>query len=531
MARAFAKIAFTPSVKAAQTRYGSRATYAGLDTAGDTHDVITPREAAFIEARDGFYQASVGEGGWPYVQFRGGPRGFLKVLDERTIGYADFRGNVQYISVGNIAADGRVALILMDYANRRRLKIWGRARIVHEDEDPGLLAQLENPAYRARVERAVVITVEAFDWNCPQHIVPRFTEDEIATLLAPLREEIGRLSAENRRLASVGAAAAIGNGPLSLVVSAIRQLTPKVRLYELRSPSGEALPPWTAGAHLLIPVRLADGREETRSYSLAGDPAERRHYEIAVRLDEDGRGGSAAVHRDVGLGTVLRCGLSANRFALHSGERPAVLIAGGIGITPLRPMALTLLAGNRPFMLHYVAPTAADMAFHDDLAARLGERLRSYTSRGERPAPLDVGHVLATMPADTVVYVCGPTRLIDAVRQGAAALGIAPERLRFERFAAGEPTTDDGPITIELARSGRTVAVRAEETILDALIAAGIDAPFECRAGTCSTCAVKVIAGTPDHGDTVLTPDERDRAGLMCICVSRAASERLLLDL
>src|SRR5690606_3597102 len=111
--------------------------------------------------------------------------GFLKVLDERTIGYADFRGNVQYVSVGNIAADGRVALILMDYANRRRLKIWGRARIVHEDEDPGLLAQLENPAYRARVERAVVITVEAFDWNCPQHIVPRFTEDEITTLLAP----------------------------------------------------------------------------------------------------------------------------------------------------------------------------------------------------------------------------------------------------------------------------------------------------------------------------------------------------------
>ncbi|WP_019404186.1 pyridoxamine 5'-phosphate oxidase family protein [Chelatococcus sp. CO-6] len=256
MARAFAKIAFTPSVKAAQTRYGSRATYAGLDTAGDTHDVITPREATFIEARDGFYQASVGEGGWPYVQFRGGPRGFLKVLGERTIGYADFRGNVQYISVGNIAADGRVALILMDYANRRRLKIWGRARIVHEDEDPGLVARLENPAYRARVERAVVITVEAFDWNCPQHIVPRFTEDEIAALTAPLQRQIEQLSAENRRLASAGTAEAIGNGPVSLVVSAIRQLTPKVRLYELRSPSGEALPPWTAGANPLL-VMLA----------------------------------------------------------------------------------------------------------------------------------------------------------------------------------------------------------------------------------------------------------------------------------
>ncbi|MBB4018628.1 hypothetical protein GGR16_003675 [Chelatococcus caeni] len=531
MARAFAKIAFTPSVKAAQTRYGSRATYAGLDAAGDTHDVITPREATFIEARDGFYQASVGEGGWPYVQFRGGPRGFLKVLGERTIGYADFRGNVQYISVGNIAADGRVALILMDYANRRRLKIWGRARIVHEDEDPGLVARLENPAYRARVERAVVITVEAFDWNCPQHIVPRFTEDEIAALTAPLQRQIEQLSAENRRLASAGTAEAIGNGPLSLVVSAIRQLTPKVRLYELRSPSGEALPPWTAGAHLHVPVCLADGREQTRSYSLAGDPAERRHYEIAVRLDEDGRGGSAALHRDIGLGTVLRCGLPANRFPLHTDERPAILIAGGIGITPFRAMALALSAGNRPFTLHYVAPTASDMAFHDDLAARIGARLRPYTSRGDKPAPLDVRQVLATMPADAVVYVCGPARLIDAVRQAAAALGIAPERLHFERFTAGEPAADDGPTTVDLARSGRTVAVRAEETILDAVIAAGVDAPSECRAGTCGTCAVKVIAGTPDHRDSVLTPDERDRAGLMCICVSRAATERLVLDL
>nr|WP_281380639.1 2Fe-2S iron-sulfur cluster-binding protein [Chelatococcus caeni] len=135
------------------------------------------------------------------------------------------------------------------------------------------------------------------------------------------------------------------------------------------------------------------------------------------------------------------------------------------------------------------------------------------------------------MPADAVVYVCGPARLIDAVRQAAAALGIAPERLHFERFTAGEPAADDGPTTVDLARSGRTVAVRAEETILDAVIAAGVDAPSECRAGTCGTCAVKVIAGTPDHRDSVLTPDERDRAGLMCICVSRAATERLVLDL
>jgi hypothetical protein len=139
---------------------------------------LTERETHFIAARDGFYQATVSETGWPYVQFRGGPAGFLKVLDGRTIGYADFRGNVQYVSVGNLLTDARVALILMDYANRSRLKILGRARLVEESEDAALPARLAVPGYPSRVERAVLITVEAYDWNCPQHITPRYTEAE-----------------------------------------------------------------------------------------------------------------------------------------------------------------------------------------------------------------------------------------------------------------------------------------------------------------------------------------------------------------
>ena len=136
MSRAFTKIAFTPSVKTVQSLYGSRAAYATLEAGDDTGDTLTARETEFIRARDSFYQATVGETGWPYVQFRGGPVGFLRVLDSRTIGYADFRGNRQYLSVGNLNADGRVALILVDYPNRRRLKVWGRARLIHGSENP-----------------------------------------------------------------------------------------------------------------------------------------------------------------------------------------------------------------------------------------------------------------------------------------------------------------------------------------------------------------------------------------------------------
>ena len=202
MPRAFANIAYTPSVRRAQERYGSRASNAAFETDPHAHASVTPRDQAFIEDVDTFFMSSVGETGWPYVQHRGGPRGFLKVLDEHTIAFADFAGNRQYISAGNLAHDGRVMLILMDYRIRGRIKIWGRARIVHRNEEPELVARLEMPGYRARVERAYVITVEALDINCPQHITQQFSLAELAELaadpdgLAMLREVLRQQPSE-----------------------------------------------------------------------------------------------------------------------------------------------------------------------------------------------------------------------------------------------------------------------------------------------------------------------------------------------
>ena len=193
MGRAYSDITFTPTVRAMQTRMGSRSHYAPLDHDTDRRDTLTPDEIDFIQARDGFYQASVSETGWPYVQFRGGPIGFLQVLDNRRLGYADYRGNQQYISTGNLQADNRVSIFLIDQARRRRLKLLGRVRITDASDDPALTARLTPPGYRARIERTVVITIEAFDWNCPQHITPRFTDAEIETRLAPLHAEIERL--------------------------------------------------------------------------------------------------------------------------------------------------------------------------------------------------------------------------------------------------------------------------------------------------------------------------------------------------
>lgn len=184
MPRRYPQLTFTDSVKQAQEAYGTRAKAAAMEAVELDDQRLGPREREFLAARDSFYMATVNQEGWPYVQFRGGPPGFLRVLDERTLGYADFRGNRQLITTGNLRADGRVSLILLDYPTRRRLKILARATVYTADERPDLIAALEDPTYRARVERAFVLEVEAFDWNCPQHITPRFTQAEIEAGLA-----------------------------------------------------------------------------------------------------------------------------------------------------------------------------------------------------------------------------------------------------------------------------------------------------------------------------------------------------------
>ena len=192
MVHKFAEIAFTPDVKKAQEANGSRRSYARLESGEVHHDVLGPREATFIAQRDSFYMATTSETGWPYIQHRGGPRGFLRVLDEKTVGFADFRGNRQYISVGNLKANDRVSLILMDYPNRARLKILGRARLVGLDEQD-ILDRLSLPDYQVVVERGFLIAIEAFDWNCPQHITPRFTPAEIETIITPLQQRVAEL--------------------------------------------------------------------------------------------------------------------------------------------------------------------------------------------------------------------------------------------------------------------------------------------------------------------------------------------------
>ncbi len=185
----FTKLAFTDTVKSIQEKYGSRMSYAKMEQSGDRF-VLTDREKPFIESRDSFYMATVGENGWPYVQFRGGPPGFLHVLDDTTLGFADFRGNRQYISAGNITDTRRASLILLDYPTQQRLKIWAEAEIRDASDELDLVKQLTQDNYKAHVERVIILRIRGYDWNCPQHITPRYTLAQIAAEAGHLNPEI-----------------------------------------------------------------------------------------------------------------------------------------------------------------------------------------------------------------------------------------------------------------------------------------------------------------------------------------------------
>jgi uncharacterized protein len=197
----FLEIARTAGVKGAQERNGSAKFFENFKGHRD-FDHLAENERDFIAARDSFYMATVSESGWPYIQHRGGPRGFLRVLDDKTMGFADFRGNLQYISLGNLATRDKTSLFFMDYPNRTRLKMFVHTEERSIEGDPSLAAALALPGYKAKVERALIFHLEAFDWNCPQHITPRFTQEELQPVLQGMESKVAQLQAENRQLRS-----------------------------------------------------------------------------------------------------------------------------------------------------------------------------------------------------------------------------------------------------------------------------------------------------------------------------------------
>jgi len=317
---------------------------------------------------------------------------------------------------------------------------------------------------------------------------------------------------------------------MSLVVAKAWREAADVHCFELADPEGRQLPPFTAGAH--VDVEIAPGL--VRQYSLCNDPRRRDRYQIAVLREAVSRGGSAGLIDRAQAGATLKVSEPRNHFALEPSARRTVLIAGGIGITPILCMAERLAHAGEPFALHYAARSAGRAPFLERIrTSAFADRAHIYLSEGPDAARLDLQAVLADPVPGAHLYVCGPARLIEAALATAEAKGWPSSRVHREFFAPpeGEVRAETGAFEIELASSGQVLAVPADKSITQVLAEHGIEVATSCEQGVCGTCVTRVLEGEPDHRDYFLTAEEQAAGDQITPCCSRAKSGRLVLDL
>ncbi|MCL2656491.1 MAG: PDR/VanB family oxidoreductase [Betaproteobacteria bacterium] len=315
---------------------------------------------------------------------------------------------------------------------------------------------------------------------------------------------------------------------LTVRVARVKVEAQDIYSYELVDPAGAPLPPFSAGAH--IDVRIP-GTSFTRQYSLCSPSSERNHYMIAVLNDPNSRGGSRAMHERVYEGSTLDICVPRNHFPLHPEATGNLLLAGGIGITPMLCMAHALHDEGRAFAMHYCARSRERAAFLTQLdQAPFADRVQCHFDDGAPAQQLDIEALLSAADAGVHLYVCGPKGFMDAVLAAARKLGWAEERLHYEFFAADVDATG-AALEVKLARSGQVITVPPEQSVADALIEAGVDLTVSCRQGVCGTCLVRVLEGEPDHRDLYLSPAEQARNDQFTPCCSRAKSRMLVLDL
>lgn len=319
--------------------------------------------------------------------------------------------------------------------------------------------------------------------------------------------------------------AASRNSLLTVRIKSIAWETEHIRSLELRAVDGRALPPFTAGAH--IDVHLPNGM--VRSYSLMNSQQERHRYLIGVLHTHPSRGGSRCVHEELQPGDTIRISAPRNAFPLDEQATHSVLIAGGIGITPLMSMAKRLTQLQRSWQLYYCARSRAHAPYLQELQT-YGERVELAFDDERGGNLLDIASIIAAAPSGSDFYCCGPAGMLTAFQSAAAS--VPSQRRHIESFAPPplDPATQTG-FTVDLARTGKTINVAAGQTILTALRDAGIDVPYSCEQGLCGTCETRVIAGVPDHRDAILSDAERASNTTMMICCSGSHSDRLVLDL
>ena len=462
---------------------------------------LNHEQETLIAGADTFFVASAHPEHGVDASHRGGHPGFVQLINSRQLRIPDFAGNSMFNTLGNFVSYPHAGVVFIDFERGRLLQLTGRPEILWDLDDP----QGETGGTRRY-------------W---QFDITGWIESALTFRLNWELLDYSPFSPEQHR-------ALPANSMLSLRVERIQRESEQILSFLMRSTDGGPLPVIQPGAHIPVKVQLPDGSHAERHYSLLGDPDVRAFYEIGVLSEPDGRGGSRYLHEQIQEGDVIESRMPKNEFHMAGNANHSILIAGGIGITPILSMLCRLVSERQSFEMHYSARKDSQLAFRDRIEQLAGDRVHFYASRDPQGERLDLERLLSSPEPGVHVYVCGPRRMISAARETAEAWGWPSAQIHFESFGA-QPLADDRPIRVHLAKSNLTLTVPANHTILDTLLDAGVSVSHDCKRGDCTLCATRVLHGEPDHRDLCLNATER--ATSMCVCVSRARGEELRLDL
>lgn len=461
--------------------------------------VLTKSQQALIGQADTLFVASGHPEYGVDASHRGGQPGFIEIIDDTCLQVPDYEGNNMFNTLGNLHSYPFAGLLLIDFQHQRLLQLTGSAEILWNLDDTQGASEGSKRFWQFHIR----------SWREYQPAVALSWEFLGYSPFNPaVAKQPGRLD-------------------LPLRVEKITELTPRVKSFVLRGTENQNLPAFEPGAHLPLQV-VIQGQQAMRHYSLISDHSDTRRYEIAVLEEAEGRGGSFYLHHRIHEGDILTAQTPKNEFPMADKADHSLFIAGGIGITPLVSMLRRLSLQKQSFEIHYVARTHRDFALLDTVKSLAGARLFCYTSREHESNTLNLQALLASPKAGTQLYVCGPARMIEAVRDTAESNHWPPERVHFESFGA-KLGAGEQAFTVHLSKSQKTIQVPENRSILDTLLNEGINVPHSCIRGECAMCLTRVLGGEPDHRDLCL--DDAQRKTSMCVCISRARSEELLLEL
>ncbi|MEH6443303.1 MAG: pyridoxamine 5'-phosphate oxidase family protein [Oceanospirillaceae bacterium] len=460
-------------------------------------DSLTATQVELIANSDSFFVGSGVDNNHSDASYRGGETGFVSVINKYELQIPDYKGNSMFNTLGNFQSNPNAGLVFIDFVHNKLLQLTGTAKILWDQPDDN-----NNTGGTKRYWRFIIK-----GWQETQ-------------LPSGLNWTFFDYSPHNPKIES--------STELMLQISAIENISEKIKLLRLTAVNGGILPAFKAGSHLPIEVKLSEKTTVQRHYSITSSHHDNRFYEIAVQQEKQGRGGSNYIHEQLKAGDFITAMHPVNKFSLTSSGKHHILIAGGIGITPIISMLKELSQSNQSFELHYSVKKASDLAFKEEITRLAGKHAHFYITQGLDANRLDLKSLFMEGNKSSHVYICGPLSMIEAVKEKANVHNWDPSHIHFESFGHSLHKTDKA-VEVRLKKSGKVIVIDPKETLLDGLLKANVKVPFACKRGECGMCATEYVEGTPEHRDVYLTKEEKTHS--LCVCVSRTKSHSISLNL